>query len=398
MRGWYSIYTFQAEKEPDFEAIKWCLKENESMALVIFDIGHFRQEPLNETVLLRLMHILKFFAVHAKDVILRPVYDREGNGRLHEPEKFDLVLMHLRQIGEKLKEDACSVIIFQGLLIGAWGEMHDSAYLSERHLVQLSQSILPYLDENIYLAVRTPAQWRQIVDEKTFQYQERVFIGLFDDGIFGSISHLGTFGMCTKEAAGWQNQWMREEELLFENTVCMKSPCGGEVLTSQDGKIWHPEEMIREMRLMHLSYLNSQHDAERLKEWQKMIWQERSFYDYVSEHLGYAFRILFVDIRLYRGIRKKLQLVLEIENEGFSVCFQETEACLIIETQNEKKNVPVSLDLRQWMPGEKKQIKFDLPVVEGEIYLSVKRKRDHRLIFFHGQDDLAIDLGSLKCP
>ena len=42
MRGWYSIYTFQAEQKPDFEDLKWCLQENESMALIIFDIGYFK--------------------------------------------------------------------------------------------------------------------------------------------------------------------------------------------------------------------------------------------------------------------------------------------------------------------------------------------------------------------
>lgn len=48
MRGWYSIYTFQAEQKPDFEDLKWCLQENESMALVIFDIGYFKNKALSK--------------------------------------------------------------------------------------------------------------------------------------------------------------------------------------------------------------------------------------------------------------------------------------------------------------------------------------------------------------
>ena len=38
-------------------------------------------------------------------------------------------------------------------------------HLSQEHLEKLSQCILPYLEKEIYLAVRTPAQWRQLVDQ-----------------------------------------------------------------------------------------------------------------------------------------------------------------------------------------------------------------------------------------
>lgn len=83
-------------------------------------------------------------------------------------ETFEQVMMHLQQMGEALQQNAFSVVIFQGLLVGSWGEMHDSSYLSQEHLEKLSQCILPYLEKEIYWQLRTPAQWRQLVDEKTF--------------------------------------------------------------------------------------------------------------------------------------------------------------------------------------------------------------------------------------
>ena len=33
-RGWYQIYTFEIEKEPDFEELKWCLNTQDALALV----------------------------------------------------------------------------------------------------------------------------------------------------------------------------------------------------------------------------------------------------------------------------------------------------------------------------------------------------------------------------
>lgn len=395
MRGWYSIYTFQAERKPDFEELKWCLQKDESMALVIFDIGYYKNERLSEDVLFSLSQILAFFDENKRDVILRPVYDRAGQGRQHEPESFEMVMQHLGQIGEKLKEEPGSVVIFQGLLIGAWGEMHDSAYLSAQHLRRLSQCILPYLDNKIYLAVRTPAQWRQLIDEKSFNCSKTYPIALFDDGIFGSETHLGTFGMYTREAAGWQGTWMREEELRFENQVCLKVPCGGEALSSADGRIWSAEKMIREMQMMHLSYLNSRHDAKRLDAWKQMTWHGQNFYDYITDHLGYCFRISHIELHMKRGLRRKLHLLVEIKNDGFGACFYETEAALVLETAAEKKTIEVPVDLRQWMPGDQRQLIINLPLMSGEIYLTVRRKKDHRPLFFYGQKETSMYLGRL---
>ena len=45
-RGWYQIYTFLAEQEPDFEEKKWCLNPEDTLALVLIDIGYFRKKEI----------------------------------------------------------------------------------------------------------------------------------------------------------------------------------------------------------------------------------------------------------------------------------------------------------------------------------------------------------------
>ena len=40
-RGWYQIYTFLAEQEPDFEVQRWCLDRRDTLALVLIDIGGY---------------------------------------------------------------------------------------------------------------------------------------------------------------------------------------------------------------------------------------------------------------------------------------------------------------------------------------------------------------------
>ena len=88
-RGWYEIYTFPVEEKIDPQELKWSLHEQETLALVLLDLQKFREKPLDEQAIYNIKTILYFFASHKKDVILRPVYDREGKGLEAEPESFD---------------------------------------------------------------------------------------------------------------------------------------------------------------------------------------------------------------------------------------------------------------------------------------------------------------------
>ena len=40
-RGWYTIYPFLLEEEPDFKELFWCLRKEETLALVIINIGAY---------------------------------------------------------------------------------------------------------------------------------------------------------------------------------------------------------------------------------------------------------------------------------------------------------------------------------------------------------------------
>ena len=111
--------------------LRWSLRDGELLALVLLDISIYRSMQLDEDALNNIRSILSFFMYYKKDVILRPVYDREGKGRECEPDSFEQVLEHLQQIGGLLRDMQHSVFIFQGDACRKLGEkMHDSRYLS----------------------------------------------------------------------------------------------------------------------------------------------------------------------------------------------------------------------------------------------------------------------------
>ena len=402
-RGWYGIYTFPVEESIDPGELRWSLRQGESLALVLIDIHAYRSKLLDEDALGNIRNILSFFMQDRKDVILRPVYDREGNGRSCEPDTFELVLEHIRQIGEILKSVKHSVFIFQGMLVGSWGEMHDSRFLSPEHLRRMWSCMREYLGEDICLAVRTPSQWRTLKREEDFLQKKYARLSLFDDGILGSLTHLGTFGTMTKEAAGWSGAWTRKEELDFISQLTESLPCGGEVTScagEEAAKVSEEDFIVSELKKMHLIYLDSTYDMKVLNQWKQMnytgpgIWQGRSLYEYIGSHLGY--RLIVKSAQMKCTWSGKAEFTIEIENTGFGRLFQEAELFLTIENENERKEVPVSMDLREISPGTVLCGKAVTEPVHGRVFLKAWRRSDRRNIYFANKNsDASLCIGLL---
>lgn len=385
-RGWLEIYTFQAENGIDPQELRWSLRKGETLALVLINLRAYRERALDDTALENIRSILSFFMKYKKDVILRPTYDIEGKGREREPDDFDTVLTHIRQIGEILQQVEHSVCIFQGLLVGSWGEMHDSRYLSEPHLRKLYDTLKPYLGSEICLAVRTPAIWRVLTDEDAFQCGVFPQMAVFDDGILGSMTHLGTFGTMTRDAAGWKQAWTRKEELGFLEQITKDTPCGGEAVENVDGESLDGKDVIKELKAMHLTYLNSAYDRRVLDNWKKMIWRENGIwnrctvYDYIGSHLGY--RLIVRKVAMKKCLSGKFQLEIEIENTGFAAPFQEMELLLVLQAENKIWEYPVEFDAKKCYPGEKRKIVQHFCPQDSQIFLKLRRKKDRQPVQF----------------
>ncbi len=185
-RGWYQIYTFEIEKEPDFEELKWCLNTQDALALVLIDIGSYRRKDLDEAGLERIRGILRFFESYGYDCIVRVVYDHEGKALVREPAEFTQVKTHLKQVSGVIRQCASSVFIFQGMLLGNWGEMHGSRFLDDIRMSQLAEVLRREKDPQTFLAVRRPVYWRRLhKGQKPGALDCSDGMGLFDDGIFG---------------------------------------------------------------------------------------------------------------------------------------------------------------------------------------------------------------------
>lgn len=391
--GWYHVYTFAAQPPEDGRAVKeevWLDQSccEEKLALALIDIGVFRLTPISETALLHIGQIMDFFHQNQKQLLLRFAYDTEGKGMQKAPLTLGMVKRHMEQIGGVIRPYLEDILVLQGIFVGNWGEMHGSRFLDDASMCELVNTLYGITEGRCFLAVRTPAQWRRIIASPKTEPDMRSCLALFNDGIFGSSTDLGTYGTMTRAEAGEMGNWSRKEELEWQNLHVRFVPNGGEALAGLTMTGY--AEAAEDMTKMHLSYLNSVYQSEQLEYWKQEsvtlpgCWAGMNGYDYIGCHLGYRF--VLRDVCLKSG--KKLRIT--VENCGFANLCEEADCWLTAEREGrEEGRRRVETDAREWESGKTKVLETELPEIPGEgcsvLFLRLERRADGQPIRFANQ-------------
>ena len=422
--GWYHIYTFRAQPPADGRPVEeeaW-LDEScqaEQLALALIDIGDFRMTPISGEALLHIRQVMEFFHKKGKQLLVRFVYDTEGKGMEKEPLTLAMVKRHMEQAAGAVRPSMEDILVWQGIFVGNWGEMHGSKFLDEVSMRELAGTLYRVTEGRCFLAVRTPAQWRRMADRLAMGTDIEERLALFNDGIFGSATDLGTYGIMSRTEAGETGSWSRQEELEWQRQYMDSVPNGGEILSCMPYKSYrHAAEELAEM---HVSYLNSIYQPEQLDYWRSEkvkapgCWQGLSGYDYIGRHLGYRFLVQSAAI-------KENELLITIRNCGFANLCQEAECFLVTEGEagrfccrqldTDARNwkcgqefvLTVSFsreedtDAGDWRYGGESVLTAPLPQAGGgpgsRLYLLLRRKSDGRILRFANQGaDEKVPLG-----
>ena len=295
-RGWFDLYAFELDKDPAEFENECKLDLRNSFVLLLIDIAAYRDGDIEDKELEKLERLIVFFRRNKKDIILRVTYDHEGKGMHREPLYFEKVRRHAEKIAEFVSDHNKDIFLYQGLLVGKWGEMHTSRFTSTENIHILYEIFKKRMINPVYMAVRKPVQLRWLKDqpEKDIAF-EPGRLGVFNDGMFGSDSDLGTYDNENKDGA-WHKSWSREKEQLFTGNIALKVPYGGEALFGESFiSRYGAETILNEMLKQHITYLNRKHDRKLIDYWKKNkmcskgIWNGKSYFDYIDAHLGYRF-------------------------------------------------------------------------------------------------------------
>ena len=389
----------------------------DSLALVEINLKNYRTTEISETGLTQLDNILTSWSQSPANtkLILRFLYDWDGLALATEPESLDLILTHMDQISTLINRHCDSIYVMQGIFIGNWGEMHHSHFMDDSSVKTLIQHLHDTIDPSIYLSVRTPAQWRMINNLYDLPQKFPAFgadnsligrLGLFNDGMLGSESDLGTYGnTARRDATSPSYQGTRKEELEFQNNLCSYVPNGGEVIYNNN--LSDLETSVSALRAMHVSYLNADYDSRVLEKWRNTVWTGNDAfygcdgYSYVQAHLGYRYLIRTCKMKKLGWLIPKLTLTLTMENNGFANTLKPFQTTVLLKNTETGTctTVPMDADRRRLGSVQKKSYSVKLPVQELErgsyqIYFSVKDEASGQTILL-GNTNEAADAGYL---
>lgn len=335
-RGFYHIYRFYITDDfvdyPTQVDELYSQDMNTTLALVEINLQKYREGPVSEAGMKNIKALFQALSDGGKQLIVRFLYDWEGKSSIAEPEKIDVILGHMRQMGPILQKYERDIFTLQGLFVGDWGEMHDARYGSDEDLQLLAQTLALAAGPDSLLSVRTPAQWRTItLRGKKTQLASR--IGLFNDGILSSESDLGTYDMVYQR----KERRTRKQELIFQNELCAHVPNGGEVVI--DNPYNDFENAARDLASMHVTYLNKDYDAQVFSKWADTVVSDKGCFtgmdglSYMERHLGY--RLLISGVKaVRRPFQRYISVKADFRNAGFAPLY--TPPDLLFTLRNEE--------------------------------------------------------------
>lgn len=428
-QGFYCLYGYMlypdnnAAMQQQLQNIqKDIVRDTNSLVLIEINLKNFRDGALTETALQQLDTILSLWADADHQIILRFLYDWDGRATETEPENLETVKLHMTQTAEIVNKHVGYIYMMQGIFLGQHAEMHGSRFVIEDVMDELFLHLANVTDPSIYLSVRTPAHWRILADSvdplpasDAFSGSPTSRLGLFNDGMLGSDLDLGTYGDTSREGTTDPAvKGNRAEELAFQNELCRYVPNGGEAVL--DNPFNDLDAAITDLGKMHVSYLSEMHDSAVLNKWRSSVYTGNDIFhgcngfDYIKKHLGFRYVLRYASLNSDNVLNWKGDLIIAIENVGFSNSYVNFPVTLIMENTETLEQTAYSLsatsspdatpitDARLWNSGELNTISVPLDIRglgEGSyrFYLTVTDPLNGNPILFANEPNSNISEG-----
>ena len=231
--GFYTM-TGITLSDTDTPSIPAALSSTDSSTeLVMLEINllQYRDRDINDAALSHLDTYFSSWKVTGHQLIVRFLYDWDGNNLNSEPDTIDQIITHMKQVAPYVNKYDDIIYLMQGIFVGNCGEMNQSHYLNTESMTALMNTLDSNISSSIFLSVRTPLQRRMILNSAQTPGKENAFdgslssrLGLFNDGMLGSANDTGTYGNGSHSTSEILAAWSRSDELDYQNKLCRYVP------------------------------------------------------------------------------------------------------------------------------------------------------------------------------
>ncbi len=329
-------------------------ERNITLLLVEVDLRDFKDRELSPEKLNEVRAAFAEARRHGLKVIVRAAYGFTGRDYRSDPKDMGRILGHIRQLGEVYQENRDVLCGVQAGFLGPWGEWHGSNWGNPPSLEARRAVLFGLLDavpEPISVQVRRPMFIRDIfvdepggavLTEQTAYSGSRLSrTGWHDDALLSLPTDMGTYA---------QPGWDRERELRWCDNHSRFTPFGGETVPSS---VRTPiAQVVRELELLHATYLNSAYHRGTLDGWRAAEYGDGSGFEEIERRLGY--RLVADRLRYTPEVEPggKLLVELEVRNVGFASPHLPREVVLVLQREDRAYRVMMDdVDPRRWDPG-----------------------------------------------
>ena len=287
-------------------------------------------------------------------LIIRFAYDGFGGNPDKEP-SISMMKNHIESLANVINDHKDVIMAVECGLVGPWGEMHTSTIDTQETYNELLKSWLANVSDLPILARKPVHIYKYLgytldnLDE--FKNENNIRLGMYDDGYYGDNLDTGTY----------INLEAREKETKFINKL--NNLTGGECI-GEPTKWFSYEEIIKEMKLINLTYLNYEWDNSIVASWKNKTYDNQSFYNYMTNHMGFR---LYVDSFKYSMENNMVRVDIDLANMGFSHITRNLKAKLSFDNASSVtmsiSDTNLSLNLAKNI-GNAKSVKVYLEIVD----------------------------------
>jgi hypothetical protein len=283
---------FYAQRRSDrMDRLETLRAQGVTLLLVTFDLREFKERDVTAAKLQELRQALSVAREQGLKVIFRAAYGFTNQDYRVDPKDLDRIVGHIRQIGVVLTENRAVVCGIQAGMLGPWGEWHGSNHGNPPSLESRRAVLFAWLEAvpaPITVQVRRPMFIRDIFATETggfdltsataFSGSKLSRTGWHDDAFLVLPTDLGTYA---------ERGWDRARELEWCSRHGRFTPFGGE--TVHGDAAMPVAAMIREMELLHATYLNVGYHPRVLQRWRDTEHNGENTFEHIARRLGYRF-------------------------------------------------------------------------------------------------------------
>ncbi|MBR3647469.1 MAG: DUF4832 domain-containing protein [Paludibacteraceae bacterium] len=287
------------------------------------------------------------FAYTGSDAYTSGSYERNYNDPREAP--LDLILQHIEQIKPILQEYSDVIFAMEAGFVGVWGEWYYTTYFKNRPTQdeefvdrrRVLDALLEALPKERMVCVRTPEfkmrcyGWTladTLTMAEAFNGSPKARLAAHDDAFMANESDMGTFG-----GKYQRSYWEAETRYTIY---------GGE--SCQPGRYANAENSIAQMAAMHISYLNISYHKSVINGW-----QNEGRLEEIRRRIGYRLYASDVATTKQPKAGENLNVVITIENEGFSSPKNPRDIKVLLVNKADPKDVQTVVpdsDPRFWGP------------------------------------------------